>query len=263
MDLKFNSGKQNAGGVVVVCCGVVWCGVVWCGVVWCGVVWCGVVWCGVVWCGVVWCAEGAVTRRQWPGCLPTGTGKRVWCGVVWCGVVQVVQRGAVWYLLGLLHQGVSKGGIDPGGGGRSGEGEMGAPASGYPIKVRDCAVYTLLSHINCEMLLSQTLSHTPHHTAPHNTTPQHATPHCTTPRHTKCFPVLKSNTSDPSFFTRSLACLLDKRRGRNRQFVTQPDIRSQQKAIAMPQTCNLGSSSMTNTKLMQCMDLEQRRRGGG
>ena len=53
------------------------CGVVWCGVVWCGVVWCGVVWCGVVWCGVVWCAEGAVTRRQRPGCLPTGTGKRV------------------------------------------------------------------------------------------------------------------------------------------------------------------------------------------
>ena len=36
----------------------------------------GVVWCGVVWCGVVWCAEGAVARRQWPGCLPTGTGKR-------------------------------------------------------------------------------------------------------------------------------------------------------------------------------------------
>ena len=41
-----------------------------------GVVWCGVVWCGVVWCGVVWCAEGAVTKRQRPGCLPTGTGKR-------------------------------------------------------------------------------------------------------------------------------------------------------------------------------------------
>ena len=55
---------------------VVWCGVVWCGVVWCGVVWCGVVWCGVVWCGVVWCAEGAVTKRQWPGCLPKGKGKR-------------------------------------------------------------------------------------------------------------------------------------------------------------------------------------------
>ena len=53
-----------------------WCGVVWCGVVWCGVVWCGVVWCGVVWCGVVWCAEGAVTKGQRPGCLPTGTGKR-------------------------------------------------------------------------------------------------------------------------------------------------------------------------------------------
>ena len=63
----------------VVWCGVVWCGVVWCGVVWCGVVWCGVVWCGVVWCGVVWHAEGAVTRRQWPGCLPTGTGKRQGC----------------------------------------------------------------------------------------------------------------------------------------------------------------------------------------
>ena len=30
-------------------------------------------------CGVVWCAEGAVTRRQWPGCLPTGTGKREGC----------------------------------------------------------------------------------------------------------------------------------------------------------------------------------------
>ena len=31
---------------------------------------------GVVWCGVVWCAEGAVTKRQRPGCLPTGKGKR-------------------------------------------------------------------------------------------------------------------------------------------------------------------------------------------
>ena len=33
----------------------------------CGVVWCGVVWCGVVYHGVVWCAEGAVTKREWPG----------------------------------------------------------------------------------------------------------------------------------------------------------------------------------------------------
>ena len=32
-----------------------------------------------VWYGVVLCAEGAVTRRQWPGCLPTGTGKREGC----------------------------------------------------------------------------------------------------------------------------------------------------------------------------------------
>ena len=39
----------------------------------------GVVWCGVVWCDVVWCAEGAVTRRQWLGCLPTGTRKREGC----------------------------------------------------------------------------------------------------------------------------------------------------------------------------------------
>ena len=38
-------------------------------------------WCGAVWCGVVWCAEGAVTRRQWPGRLPTGTGK--WEGCVY------------------------------------------------------------------------------------------------------------------------------------------------------------------------------------
>ena len=30
-------------------------------------------------CGVVWCAEGAITRRQWSGCLPTGTGKREGC----------------------------------------------------------------------------------------------------------------------------------------------------------------------------------------
>ena len=28
---------------------------------------------------VVWCAEGTVTRRQWPRCLPTGTGKREGC----------------------------------------------------------------------------------------------------------------------------------------------------------------------------------------
>ena len=28
---------------------------------------------------VVCCAEGAVTKRQWPGCLPTGTGKREGC----------------------------------------------------------------------------------------------------------------------------------------------------------------------------------------
>ena len=99
----------------VVWCGVVWCGAVRCGAVRCGAVRCGVVWCGAVRCGVVLCcvvlccvvlccvvlccvvlccvvlccvvlccvvlccAEGAVTRRQWPGCLPTGTGKREGC----------------------------------------------------------------------------------------------------------------------------------------------------------------------------------------
>ena len=49
-------------------------GVVWCGVVWCGVVWCGVVWCGVVWCGV---PKALLLEDKRPGCLPTGTGKRV------------------------------------------------------------------------------------------------------------------------------------------------------------------------------------------
>ena len=76
-------GQRNSCNALSHCLGAggsaVWCGVVWCGVVWCRVVWCGVVWCGVVWCGVVWCAEGAVTTRQWPGCLPTGTGKREGC----------------------------------------------------------------------------------------------------------------------------------------------------------------------------------------
>ena len=78
---------------VVLCCGVVWCGVVWCGVVWCVVLCCVVLCCVVLCCvvlccvvlccvvlrGVVWCAEGAVTRRQWLGCLPMGTGKQEGC----------------------------------------------------------------------------------------------------------------------------------------------------------------------------------------
>ena len=56
------------------CCAVLWFAVVCCSVVWCGVV-CSAVLCCVVLC----CVEGAVTRRQWPGCLPTGTGKRAVC----------------------------------------------------------------------------------------------------------------------------------------------------------------------------------------
>ena len=46
--------------------------------------------CGVVRCGVVWCAEGAVTKRQWPGCLPTGTGKREGCVVKYALCASVV-----------------------------------------------------------------------------------------------------------------------------------------------------------------------------
>ena len=62
-----------------------------------GVVLCCVVLCYVVLCcvgfGVVWCAEGANTRRQRPGYLPAGTGKREGCVsqralcVVWCAPV--------------------------------------------------------------------------------------------------------------------------------------------------------------------------------
>ena len=61
---------------VVLCC-VVLCCVVLCCVVLCCVVLCCVVLCCVVLCCVVLCcAEGAITKRQRPGCLPTGTGKR-------------------------------------------------------------------------------------------------------------------------------------------------------------------------------------------
>ena len=103
----------------VVWCGVMQCVVVWCVVLWCGVpkallpegkgqdvLLTGIakragmcacarsmwhlrgswvrpfVWrtpCGEVGWGGVGCAEGAVTRKQWPGCLPTGTGKREGC----------------------------------------------------------------------------------------------------------------------------------------------------------------------------------------
>ena len=88
--------ERWAGIVIVGTLGVVWCGVVWCGVVWCGVVWCGVVWCGVVWCGVVWCAKGAVTKRQWPGCLAYGnskTGRRVCVCVLYVVCVCTHLRG--------------------------------------------------------------------------------------------------------------------------------------------------------------------------
>ena len=55
----------------IACCSALHC-VVLCCVVLCCVVLCCVVLCCVVLC----CAEGAITKRQRPGCLPTGTGKR-------------------------------------------------------------------------------------------------------------------------------------------------------------------------------------------
>ena len=76
-NLYLPSGPYLCGVRVVLCC-VVLCCVVLCCVVLCCVVLCCVVLCCVVLCCVVlYCAEGAVTRRQWLGCLPTGTGKRV------------------------------------------------------------------------------------------------------------------------------------------------------------------------------------------
>ena len=69
---------------VVLCCVALRCValrcVVLCCVVLCCVVLCCVVLCCVALrCVVLCCAEGAVTRRQWPGCLPTGTSKREGC----------------------------------------------------------------------------------------------------------------------------------------------------------------------------------------
>ena len=64
---------------VVLCC-VVLCCVVLCCVVLCCVVLCCVVLCwALLYCVVLCCAEGAVTRRQSLGCLPTGTAKREGC----------------------------------------------------------------------------------------------------------------------------------------------------------------------------------------
>ena len=61
---------------VVLCC-VVLCCVVLCCVVLCCVVLCCVMLCCVVfYCVVLRCAKGAITKRQWPGCLAMGTGKR-------------------------------------------------------------------------------------------------------------------------------------------------------------------------------------------
>ena len=36
-------------------------------------------------CGVVWCAEGAVSKRQWPGCLAYGNSKTGWGVCIMCG----------------------------------------------------------------------------------------------------------------------------------------------------------------------------------
>ena len=77
---------------VVLCCVVLCCVVLCCVVLCCVVLCCVVLCCVVLCCAVLCCAEGAVTRRQRPGCLPTGTGKRaglcVLCArcvvVCWC-----------------------------------------------------------------------------------------------------------------------------------------------------------------------------------
>ena len=60
--------------VAVLCCALLRSAVLCCPVS-CRAVPC----CAVLCCAVLYCAEGAVTRRQWPGCLPTGTGKREGC----------------------------------------------------------------------------------------------------------------------------------------------------------------------------------------
>ena len=64
---------------VVLCCVVLCCVVLCCVVLCCVVLCCVVLCCAVSCCVVLCCAEGTVTTRQWPGCLPTGTGKREGC----------------------------------------------------------------------------------------------------------------------------------------------------------------------------------------
>ena len=46
----------------------------------------------VVW----WCAEGAVNRRQWLGCLPTGTSKREGCVCCTRAVCDCVATAGAW-----------------------------------------------------------------------------------------------------------------------------------------------------------------------
>ena len=97
--------RKVCGEGCLLCCGVVVVCVMLCSSVICchrlkrGMLCCLVLCCGAEACRVVlWCAEGAVTKGQRPGCLPTGTGKRLYCGVVYCGVVwrAVVWCGVVW-----------------------------------------------------------------------------------------------------------------------------------------------------------------------
>ena len=51
------------------------------------------VWCAAVRCGAVWCAEGAVTKRQWLGCLASGNSK-MGRGVCVCAHYVLVQWAA-------------------------------------------------------------------------------------------------------------------------------------------------------------------------
>ena len=80
----------------VLCCVVLCFAVLHCIVLCCAVLCCVVLCCVVLCCVVLCCAEGAVTRRQWPGCLPTGTGKRKGCVCSTRAVCQCVVFGGKW-----------------------------------------------------------------------------------------------------------------------------------------------------------------------
>ena len=80
------------------CCVGLWCVGMWSAGPWCeGLCYVGLRCTGAccVGFGVCCCAEGAVTRRQWPGCFPTGISKRegcVCCVRVVCNCADVARK---------------------------------------------------------------------------------------------------------------------------------------------------------------------------